>query len=324
MRRALCFIVWIAWGQCSGRAGGRSGGRCIWVQGVTYIKYICIYIYIDIYRKIYIVVKENPRISSEISVDIYTLPTRSFVIICWWLFKVARSPRPPAGIPPTRLHIYSTLVHLLVNQYHTECWMGKHKHLNAIAYAENFRRFFYATRDRQHHQHQHHHYCDFFIITIIYVSTHSSSQGWANGKCVWWALKYTSMYICICVDGCAHIQANIYFLLLTIPSEEATKTYIAYPYIHKHIYEKAHKIHNVWPRGFYLMMPFLPPQPEIRVKFLTHDRTAAAVAASATTYQPSHQFGHPSVHPSTHPPIKISTHPPIHPSIHPYVAQHLH
>lgn len=132
------------------------------------------------------------------------------------------------------------------------------------------------------------------------------------------------MYICICVDGCAHIQANIYFLLLTIPSEEATKTYIAYPYIHKHIYEKAHKIHNVWPRGFYLMMPFLPPQPEIRVKFLTHDRTAAAVAASATTYQPSHQFGHPTVHPSTYTPIKISTHPSIHPSIHPYVAQHLH
>lgn len=61
---------------------GEVGGRCIWVQGVTYIKYICIYIYIDIYRKIYIVVKENPRISSEISVDIYTLPTRSFVIIC--------------------------------------------------------------------------------------------------------------------------------------------------------------------------------------------------------------------------------------------------
>lgn len=155
----------------------------------------------------------------------------------------------------------------------------------------------------------------FLLLLLFMCVLGSSSQGWANGKCVWWALKYTSMYICICVDGCAHIQANIYFLLLTIPSEEATKTYIAYPYIHKHIYEKAHKIHNVWPRGFYLMMPFLPPQPEIRVKFLTHDRTAAAVAASATTYQPSQQFGHPSVHPSTYQNIHPSIHSPINSSI---------
>jgi len=62
--------------------------------------------------------------------------------------------------------------------------MGKHKHLNAIAYAENFRRFFYATRDRQHHQHQHHHYCDFLLLLLFMCVLGSSSQGWANGKCV--------------------------------------------------------------------------------------------------------------------------------------------
>lgn len=74
------------------------------------------------------------------------------------------------------------------------------------------------------------------------------------------------------------------------------------------MFEKAHKIHNVWPEGFYLMMPFLPPQPEIRVKFLTHDRTAAAAEAASEASTKSASY-----HIST---INSSIHQSIHPFIH--------